>query len=86
MHDLLIGVVLEIGFLGNILSEQLVVVFNSPFLPCGVRVCEIDCGMENLGNVFVPCELCAVVSRYGEDCPMKGSSSLSARMSAYMVS
>ena len=57
----------EIGVFGDILTDELVCVFDEAFLPGGVRVCEIDLGMEHFGDIFVVGELGSVVCGDGED-------------------
>ena len=57
----------EIGAVRYILPDEFVGVFDESLFPGGVRVCEIDLGMELSGDVFVFGELGAVVGGDGED-------------------
>lgn len=54
-------------FLGDVVTNDLVCVFDEAFLPGRVWVCAIDLGMEHLGDIFVVGELGSVVGGDGED-------------------
>ena len=56
----------------DVLSYEIVGVFDGTFLPGGVRIREEDWGVESLGDQFVPCELAAVVGGDGQDVLLEG--------------
>ena len=58
---------LEVRFLWKILSEQAIGVFVGTALPGCIGVCEVELEMEKLSDLFVVCELFAMIGSQGMD-------------------
>ena len=58
---------LEVRFLWKILSEQAIGVFVGTALPGRIGMCEVELEMEKLSDLFVVCELFAVIGSQGMD-------------------
>lgn len=63
---------MEIGAIGDVLTDEFVGVLDEAFLPGGIRVCEEDFSVQHFCDVFVFGELGSVVGGDGADVPFKG--------------